>query len=75
MFERVRDIICNKLNIEPDKITLETSFVDDLQADSLDVVELIMAIEDEFDIIIDDDQAENIRFVKDAVNYLENNLN
>ncbi len=75
MFEKIREIICQKLNVSPDKITMDTSFVDDLEADSLDIVELVMCIEDEFDIIIEDEQAEKIKTVGDTVKYLEKYLN
>ena len=60
VFERVRDIAADKLSVEPDDIQLESSFTEDLEADSLDVVELIMALEEEFDVEIPDDQAETI---------------
>ena len=71
MFEKVVAIIANELNVEKDKITLDTDLQNDLGADSLDAVELIMAIEEEFDTTIPDDVAQNIRKVKDIVSYLE----
>ena len=75
VFERVRDITADKLSVETDEITAESSFTEDLNADSLDVVELIMAIEEEFGsdeqpLEISDEDAENIRTVNDAVTYL-----
>ncbi|MDY0408138.1 acyl carrier protein [Virgibacillus soli] len=70
VFERVKNIIVDKLEVEEDKVTLEASFRDDLEADSLDVVELVMELEDEFDMEIADEEAEQINTVGDAVNYI-----
>lgn len=64
---KIREIIAEQLDIELEEITLETSLVDDLKADSLDVVELIMAFEDEFETKIDDDILENIKTVEDIL--------
>jgi acyl carrier protein len=71
--EKVKNIIVDKLSVEPDEVVPEASFVDDLGADSLDLVELIMAMEEAFDIEISDDQAEKLQTVKDAVNYIKQN--
>lgn len=71
VFEKLKKIIAEQLEVDEDEITMEASFQDDLDADSLDVVELIMAIEDEFDLEIPDEDAENISTVKDAVEYIE----
>lgn len=71
MFDKAREIIANQLGLELNEVLLEASFIDDLGADSLDVVELIMAFEEEFDVEIDDEDAEKIKMVKDVVNYLE----
>mgnify|MGYP000969613077 CR=1 FL=1 len=71
MFERLRDIISEKLNVDVADITMETSFEDDLEADSIALFELVMAIEEEFDIEIDDEAIERISTVGDIVNYLE----
>ncbi|ACM60258.1 acyl carrier protein [Caldicellulosiruptor bescii] len=71
IFEKVKKIIADKLDIEEDKITPESSFLDDLGADSLDIVELIMELEEEFGIEIPDEDAEKIRTVADAVKYIE----
>ncbi len=71
--ERVTKIIVDRLGVEESKVTLEASFKDDLGADSLDVVELVMELEDEFDMEISDDDAEKIATVGDAVNYIESN--
>ena len=73
--ERVIDIVSEQLGVDKDKISRETSFVNDLGADSLDTVELIMEFEKEFDIAIPDDQAENIQTVGQAIEYLESNSN
>ena len=72
-FDRVKAVIVDQLGADEASITLESSFVDDLGADSLDIVELIMGLETEFDIEIPDDQAEKISTVGDAVNYIKEN--
>ena len=68
---KVREIIINELGVEPEKVTDEASFVEDLGADSLDTVELVMAFEEEFGIEIPDEDAEKITRVKEAVEYIE----
>ena len=68
---RVKEIIIDELGVEADKVTTDASFVDDLGADSLDTVELIMAFEEEFGIDIPDEDAEKMRTVGDAVAYIE----
>jgi acyl carrier protein len=68
--EKVKDIIVEELGVERDKLTNEASFMDDLGADSLDTVELVMAFEKEFDIDIPDEEAEKLRTVGEALNYL-----
>ncbi len=72
--KRVIELIAEQLDRNPSEITPEMSFADDLGADSLDLVELIMAVEDEFGIEIPDDAAENIKFVKDAIKYVQDKL-
>jgi acyl carrier protein len=67
---KVRSIIAEQLGVGEDQIKAESSFVDDLGADSLDIVELVMAMEEEFDVEIPDDQAENLKTVKDAIGYI-----
>ncbi|WP_112180814.1 MULTISPECIES: acyl carrier protein [Paraliobacillus] len=69
-FERVKKIVIDRLDVEEDKVTLEASFKDDLEADSLDVVELVMELEDEFDMEIADEDAEKLQTVGDAVTYI-----
>lgn len=70
-FERVRDIIVEQLGVDADEVTMEANFRDDLEADSLDLVELIMAFEEEFGGDISDDQAQRILSVGDAVHFLD----
>ncbi|GHU46423.1 acyl carrier protein [Clostridia bacterium] len=70
-FDKVKKIIVDQLDVEEDKVTLEASIQDDLGADSLDVVDLVMEFEDEFDIKIPDDQVENIKLVGDVVKFIE----
>lgn len=74
MFERVREIIAEKLSINEDEITMDSSFLDDLNADSLDLVELMMALEDELDTEIPDEEAEGFKTVGDVVKYLKNHV-
>jgi acyl carrier protein len=69
--ERVKSIIVEQLGVDAEEVTSEASFVEDLGADSLDTVELIMAFEEEFGVEISDEEAEKIRRVKDAVEYIE----
>ena len=71
MLDKVREIIVEQLGVEADQVKLESNFIDDLGADSLDTVELIMAFEEEFEIEIPDDAAEKIKTVRDAVDYIE----
>ena len=70
-FERVKSVIVDQLGADESAVTLNASFVDDLGADSPDIVELIMGLETEFDIEIPDEEAEKIRTVGDAVNYIK----
>lgn len=73
-FERVKEVIAEQLGIEDiETITMETTFIDDLGADSLDIVELIMALEEEFDMEIPEAEAEKITSVGDVVEYIKNN--
>ncbi len=69
--DKVKGIIVEQLGVEEDEVTLEASFTDDLGADSLDIVELVMAFEEEFGIEIPDEEAEKISTVKDAVEYID----
>ncbi|MBO8137401.1 MAG: acyl carrier protein [Desulfotomaculum sp.] len=72
-FEKVKEIIIDQLGVDEEQVTLNSSFVDDLGADSLDIVELVMALEEEFDMQIPDEEAEKIRTVGDAVKYINEN--
>ena len=73
VFERIREIICDQLDLEEDKVTMESNIMEDFEADSLDVVDLVMSIEDEFGLEVPDDQIENFRTVGDVVRYIEEN--
>jgi len=73
--EKIKKIICEQLEVKEEDVVPGASFVDDLGADSLDQVELIMALEEEFDISISDDEAEKIITVQDAIDYIEGNKN
>ena len=73
VFEKVKEIIVDQLGVAENTVTLEASFIDDLGADSLDIVELIMALEEEFDMEIPDADAEKIVTVNDVVEYIKNN--
>ena len=70
-FDKVRDIVVEQLGSEADEVTLESTFIDDLGADSLDIVELIMAFEEEFNVEIPDEAAEKMKTVQDGVNYID----
>ncbi len=72
--KRVKEIIVEQLGVKPEEVTNEASFVDDLGADSLDTVELVMALEEEFDIEIPDEDAEKIVTVVDASNYIDKHV-
>lgn len=74
IFDKVRDILSEQLDIDKDLITAESSIVDDLGADSLDIVDLVMSLEDEFDTEIPDEAIEGIKTVGDIVHYIEENL-
>ncbi|MBQ1470889.1 acyl carrier protein [Eubacterium sp. AB3007] len=73
-FEKIRDIIVEQLNVEPSMVTMDTNLMKDLEADSLDAVEIIMAIEEEFDIEIPDEEAENFQVVSDLVGFVDDNI-
>ena len=72
--ERVKKIVCEQLGVKEEEVTKESSFVNDLGADSLDTVELVMALEEEFETEIPDEEAEKITTVQEAIAYIESNL-
>ncbi|NLY47111.1 MAG: acyl carrier protein [Tissierella sp.] len=74
MSERIISLICEQFNVDEDDVNLETSFRDDLNADSLDLVELVMALEDEYGLEIEDEDVDSIKTVGDAANYIKNVL-
>jgi acyl carrier protein len=71
---KVKEIICAQLDVPPDKVTPEARFAEDLKADSLAVVELVLALEEAFDMKIEDEEAEQIKTVRDAVTYIETHM-
>ncbi|MCR4943636.1 MAG: acyl carrier protein [Clostridium sp.] len=71
MFERVQEIIADKLSVDAEEITMDSEFIEDLNADSLDIVELIMALEDELELEIPDEDVEKFVSVGDVVNYIK----
>jgi acyl carrier protein len=73
IFESVRNILVDQLGVDADVVTMDSNFIDDLNADSLDIVELVMAMEQEFGISIPDEEAERIKTVGDAVDFIKNN--
>lgn len=68
---RVKEIICEQLGVNEDEVTPDASFIEDLGADSLDIVELVMALEEEYEMEISDEDAEKIKTVQDVINYIE----
>ena len=71
---KVREIVCQQLDVDPEQVKLETSFVEDLGADSLAVVELVLALEEEFEMDIPDEDTEKLRTFKDAVEYINSKV-
>jgi acyl carrier protein len=74
VFDKIKEIIAEQLGVEEDVITVDTNLMKDLEADSLDAVEIIMAIEDEYDIEVPDEDAEKFQTVTDIVKYVEDNM-
>ena len=74
VFEKVKEILAEQLDADPDEMTMDTKIAEELEADSLDVVELLMSIEDEFDVEIPDEEIENLKTIGDVVEYIQNNM-
>ena len=74
VFEKVREILCNQFDVDEDAVTLSTRISEDLGADSLDVVDMLMSLEDEFDVEIPDEEIEKMRTVADVVSYIEEHM-
>lgn len=74
VFDKIKDIIVEQLDVEEDAVTMEASITEDLGADSLDVVDLVMSIEESFDVEIPDEEVENIKTVGDIVKYIDNKV-
>lgn len=74
VFERIRQILCDQLDLEEEKVTMESDIMEDLEADSLDVVDLVMTIEDEYGMEVPDDQIEKFRTVGDIVRFIDENM-
>ncbi len=74
VFEKVRDILCEQLDVDEEKVTMEANITDDLGADSLDIVDLVMSLEEEFDVEVPDEEVENIKTVGDIVKFLESHV-
>lgn len=72
MFEKIKGLLVEQLNVKPDKVQLESKIIEDLGADSLDVVELLMTLEDEFGVVVSDEEAVNLKTVKDIIKVVEN---
>jgi len=73
VFERIREIICEQLDLDEDKVTMDSNIVTDFDADSLDIVDLVMSLEDEYGLEVPDDEIENFHTVGDIVRYVEDN--
>lgn len=73
MFEKIREIICDQLELEEDQVTMDSILLEDLGADSIDLADLVMTFEDEFNLEISDEALENIKTVSDIVKYVEEN--
>jgi len=74
VFEKIKEILAAQLDVDAEEMSLDTKIADDLGADSLDVVELLMAIEDEFDVEIPDEEIEKLKTIGDVVDYIQNNM-
>lgn len=73
VFDRVRELICSQLDLDEERVTMDSNILEDFDADSLDLVDLVMSLEDEYGIEVPDDQVENFHTVGDVVRYIEDN--
>ncbi|MEF9865169.1 MAG: acyl carrier protein [Oscillospiraceae bacterium] len=73
IFDRIREIICEQLELDEERVTMNSDIINDFEADSLDIVDLIMSLEDEFGLEVPDEEVENFRIVGDIVHYVEEN--
>lgn len=74
VFEKIKAILCDQLDLEEDRVTMDSDIVEDFEADSLDVVDLVMSIEDEFSVEVPDEEIEKFKTVGDVVRYIEENM-
>lgn len=74
VFDKIKEMLAEQLDADPDEMSMDTKIAEDLEADSLDVVELLMSIEDEFEVEIPDEEIENLKTVGDVVEYIQNNM-
>lgn len=74
IFDKIREIVAVQFNVEEDELTEETSFLEDLNADSIDLVHLVMTLEDEYGVEVEDDDVENIKTIGDAIDYIEKKI-
>lgn len=74
VFDKIKEMLAEQLDADPDEMSMDTKIAEDLEADSLDVVELLMSIEDEFEVEIPDEEIENLKTIGDVVEYIQNNM-
>ena len=74
VFEKLRDIICEQLEVEAENVTMESNIMDDFDADSLDLVDIVMSVEDEFEVEVPEDAVEKMKTVGDVVKFIEENI-
>ena len=74
VFEKLKDIICEQLEVEAERVTMESNIMDDFDADSLDLVDLVMSVEDEFEVEVPEDAVEKMKTVGDVVKFIEENM-
>ena len=74
VLEKLKSILAEQLDVPPEELNAETSLIDDLEVDSLDVVEMLMSVEDEFNVVIPEDEIENLKTIGDVAEYIQNNM-